>query len=348
MSFRPSSAHRWVGGGCTGSIASMAAMPRPPDTRAASEGTRLHDLAASMLLGRYNRTACDQADWEIIGPYVEHVEALHQKYRGTLHVEETLRHPVFGSGTPDAVIRAPQRLIIIDLKTGWRPVEAIRNWQLLMYACMLEPPQGTTVELCIVQQPPYHPDGPIRTWTVEPDLVLFDTLIRKAISEINEAPKLVATPSNCLYCSAVTNCDAARNASLGGMDMALSRTGPLPAEALRTELITMRNVVKLSQQRLVALEAEAEARMRGGEMVPGCAMQTGRRGAREWDADADKVRAVCAMVGQDAAAPQALQTPAQMIKAGVPEALVDSVTKRKPSKMSITTDAIEKTRKLFS
>lgn len=321
-------------------------MPKPPSTSDASEGTRLHKLAADVLTGKVQ--GCTSADLEIIGPYVETVRASHEQHGGELSIEQRIHHPLLGEGTPDAVTRAPQLLIIDDLKTGWRLVEAERNWQLLMYACMIDPPMGTVVKLRITQVPPYHPEGPVRTWTVEPDLVVFGSLIRKAMKEAREAPRLVATPSNCLYCSAVTSCEAARNATLGGMDMALRQTGPLAADAIRPELVALRNAVALGKSRLASLEAEAEARMRGGEMVPGCAMDSGRAGSMEWSADVDKVRAVCAMVGQSADAPVALRTPTQMIEAGVPEAMVKAVSKRRPSKMSVSTDAVDKIRKLFS
>jgi hypothetical protein len=123
--------------------------------------------------------------------------------------------------------------------------------------------------------------------------------------------------------------------------------GPLPAAAIRTELVTLRNTAKLVASRLTSLEAEAEERMRRGESVPGCTMAASRKGALAWSADDDKVRAVCSMVGQSADK-VSLRTPSQMIKAGVPEELVATLATRHSPKLSVVTDAVERAAKLFS
>lgn len=345
MKFSPSRAHRWVGGGCTGSVKAEALAPKPPPSPTANEGTRLHDLAAQFLKG--TRAHCELEDWEIIGPYVEDVRETHATLGGELKIEHWVRHREISPGIVDASLLTANRLIIWDLKTGWRIVEAERNWQLLLYAMMMAPGPGVEIELRIVQQPPWHPEDPVRSWVV-PGMDPYMVQVRQAISQAKSTPTLVATPSNCLYCRAVTNCAAARNVTLGGMDMALRGGGPLPAEAVRPELVALRTAAKLIGSRLTALEAEAEERLRRGEAIPGCGLKAGNAGARAWTAELDKVRAVCAMVGQSADAPAAVRTPAQMIKAGVPLPLVESISKRNNPKMSVATDVSAQLQKLFS
>lgn len=346
MKFSPSRAHRWVGGGCTASTISEELAPKRPPNAAADEGDRLHDLAADVLTHRRTPESVEPNDWELIGDYVDDVQATRAELGGNLGVEHWVRHRELTPGKIDASLLTATKLIIWDLKTGWRPVEARNNWQLLTSAMMLAPASGVEIELRIAQKPGYHPEGPIRSWKV-PDLQPYMTRVRQAVHEAKTNPKLVATPSNCLYCRAVTNCPAARNVTLGGMDMALGATGAIPADGIRPELVALRTTEKLVKSKLAALEAEAEQRIRGGEAIPGCGLWAGKNGALSWAADDSKVRAVCAMAGVDATETK-LRTPAQMIKAGVPEPLVQSISTRGSPKLSVSTDTSEQVRKLFS
>ena len=347
MKFSPSSAHRWIGGMCTGSVKAEAAALRPPPSPQAEEGTRLHKLATEILRGNAE-VIIDTApgDWEIIGPYVEDVQAAEARYGVRAQYEYKIEQSDYGRGYIDAVLFTSSKVIIWDLKTGMRPVEAEKNWQLLLYAIMFDQRMAAW-ELRIVQQPGYHPDGPVRTWIVN-DLAPYRALAGRARNEaLGSEPKLMATPSNCLYCKAVTSCPAARNVTLGGMDLAMGGVGPIAADAIRTELVTLRNTKKLITSRLAALEAEAEERMRKGEAIAGCAMGSTRGGSLKWSAEPEQVRAVCSMVGQDAEI-VSLRTPAQMIKAGVSTELIAAVTERAKPKMSVVTDADERTQNIFS
>ena len=87
--------------------------------------------------------------------------------------------------------------------------------------------------------------------------------------------------------------------------------------------------------------------MRKGERIAGCAMAPGRAGKREWTAEPDQISAVGKLMGVETTVAKQL-TPAQVIKAGVPEGMVAALSKRHPGKQSIVTDAIERTQKLFS
>ena len=347
MRFSPSNAHRWLGGGCTGSVQAESAMNRVPTMPSpqADEGTRLHAVAADMLTTG-DEDDCPPDDWSQIGAYVEDVRAAHELYGGELKIEHPIELAGFGRGKLDASLRTSSRVIIWELKTGHRTVEAVRNWQLIFSAILMDIPNGFTVELRIIQSNGYHLDGSVRTWTLN-DLPRYRIQAQRAINEAKGfEPRLVATPSNCLYCKALTSCPAATDVTLGGMDRALGQVGPIAADAMQSRLVTLRNTAKLVKAQLTAMEAEAEARMKNGELIPGCTMAAGKKGSLKWTADDAKVRAVCNMFGHEAQI-TSLRTPAQMIDAGVPAQLVASVTKRGSPATSVSTDAKAELKKLF-
>jgi hypothetical protein len=318
-------------------------VPRPPSGDAATEGTRLHDVAASLLTSGCND--CDPDDWEQVGAYVDEVRRQVGDSGDLLDVEcDVLSSDLGISGTIDARTRSSTGRTITDLKTGHRPVEVFENRQLLVYA-ICDVDRGAT-KLVIVQPNGWHRDGPVRRWTV-PDLAPYRADLVRVMDEARNSPRLVATPENCTYCAAVTSCEAARAVTLGGADMALKHTGLLPPEAIKSELVTLRTTLKLTQIRLDALEAEAEQRVRSGERIPGCGMRPGRGGSLAWSRDEAQIRAICGMVGVDPTRTK-LITPTQAEKAGVPPELVASMSTRGPTGMVLSTDVAADAAELFA
>lgn len=351
MNFRPSKAHRWAGGGCTGSVAAESAHGLIETTSPnAEEGKRLHALAAATIYeGPHPDTSAE--DHEIITPYVDDVlDALNATHgTGQLALEKQLTSGRF-KGTPDAYLLAWNKLIVWDFKTGRCPVEAFENWQLLLYACMIlewdfSLSSPVEVELRIVQPTAYHPDGPVRVWRA-PNLRHYANRIYKAVDEAEDNPQFVATPSNCLYCKAVTNCPAARNVTLGALDMAASEVGPLDAAAVASELQTLRTAAGVVKARLASMEAEAEARLKSGEFLPGCGASNSGPGKWVWDAEHDEVVSLCALYGHNAEL-VTLRTPTQMRKAGMREDVLNEITKRTTPKLSVTTDVKNELEKIF-
>ena len=350
MKFYPSRAHRWAGGGCTGSVKAEAAMPRRPSSSDSAEGIRLHALAAGQLLGADEEPPA--ADWGQVREYVQDVTHTCRLHKHGGLVEQKVTHPLFTNGFIDCHLWYPGRLIIWDYKSGRRPVEAVGNDQLLVYAIMLLQPlidagaELPTVELRIVQPNCWHPDGHVRGWVVD-DFMSHYNRITTAVDQANYAPQLVATPSNCTYCNAVTSCRAARDVTLGAADMMLIDTGALPAEAIRSELVTLRTTAKLVQTRLDALEAETEVRLGKGETVPGCGMVSGGRGKLKWTADESEIMKVATALGVDPVK-KTLFTPKQMIDTGLPADVVDVMAKRTASKMQVSTESDAEMEKIFN
>lgn len=344
MKFKPSKAHRWVGGGCTASVKLEAeAIPRPAGD-AAAEGTRLHGVAEGLLKGELERDDVSDDDYASVGPYVNDVVDPKQWGDGTYGVETRLQGTGM-RGIADATRSTADKLIVWDLKTGMRPVEVEDNWQLLIYAMMMGH-ANRVVELRIVQSTAYHPDGPVRKWIV-PDIRSQIEIIQESMRQARDAPVMRATPNNCTYCAAVTSCPAARSVTLGGADLALKETSGLPADVIRSELVTLRNTHKMLTTRKDALEAEVEQRMKNGEHIPGCSMESGRAGNLAWTAKPGRIAAMCDLVGVEAHVEPKLKTPTQLIKAGMSAEMMDTLAKRGPGKMTVSTETRAETAKAF-
>lgn len=313
-----------------------------PEGENAAEGKRLHRLAANWLA--YDEPLhADDEDRRIVEPYVNDTLDRHTELDGgQLLIERRVCGAVFpDGGVPDAMFSSVQHrtLVISDLKTGYTPVYAKENIQLLMYAIELQPPDDWTVELRIIQ--PNVRDTADVWQCAASDLATYRDMILQRIDEARNNPRLVATPNNCTYCSAVTSCEAARGVTLGGMDIALRETGKLPGSAIRSELVTLRTAKDLITTRLDALEAEAEARIRDGEAIDGCAIVPGRAGKLAWTADKAQIESYCELAGVDPMK-HSLITPKQALDAGVPAEVIEVMAERRPAKATIDTESVDR------
>jgi hypothetical protein len=147
----PSGAKKWFA--CPGSLTMEAPFPNKSSTHS-DDGTAMHDVAARCLTG--NHRAAEFVDhWVPVGGgrkvqfdedmadltqgYVDYVRTLAVGHE--LHVEQRLGFSKFVGvpdqfGTTDAGIvnKAQGELIVVDLKTGHRPVDVTENMQLSVYA----------------------------------------------------------------------------------------------------------------------------------------------------------------------------------------------------------------------
>lgn len=346
---RPSSASRWIGGGCRGSVALAARYPQTTGEDG-ENGTRLHGLAATALRGGprvYNRE-----DADVIDPYVFDVFREHWARPGS---ELLVERPVVWAddprlgGTPDAVVLdgKHQHFIVWDLKTGWRLVEVLECWQLLCYAMMLAPP-GWTMELRIVQPLPYHSDGAIRKWMLQPSvLARYAAKIVDAFTEAISPDAPLRPGGHCIYCEALAGCPAARAVTLGAVEYASREPVDLPDACVGRELQVLRETLKILQLRTDALEETTAARLRAGVPIPGVMMREGRGGRVNWAVDDASVRATLqVLTGMDPVMPKLL-TPTQLRDSGVSREVLQPLTVYKPGKMVVSTDADNLARKTF-
>ncbi len=347
---RPSSAGRWVGAGCRGSVALAARYPQTTNA-AAENGTRLHGLAATALTG--GERVYGSEDAKVIDPYVADVQKEHWgRPQSELRIERKAQwhlNPLL-EGTPDAVLFdvLTKHLIIWDLKTGWRIVDVFENWQLLCYAVMLCPVDWT-IELRVAQPLPFHRDGSIRAWHVTwSDLQDRMLKIGMALEEALKPTAVLRPGAHCLYCEALAGCEAARNVSLAAVEYAMSEPIDLPDEHVGKELQVLRETVNVLKLRLGALEESTAAKLHGGAQIPGVVMREGQGGRVKWAVDEDAARfAIQTFTGKDPAIPK-LPTPTQLKDAGVSDAMLRPLIKYQPGKMVVSTDADNRAKNIFS
>jgi hypothetical protein len=309
------------------------------ETESSLEGTRLHALAAGVLRGEIEPDDVDPADWDVICTCVHDVEAalLAAGNGAVLTVEHQLRFDSV-TGQPDATLKWAdgQRMITWDFKFGRRVVEAVQNRQLITYAILERPDPGCIVEVRIIQ--PRTP-SPIRSWVI-PDLDVYRVGLREQLA----APLEFRTGSHCLYCPVAGRCPALSDAAMASVDLAHCDTEQLPPELVRNELVVLQQAKDLITHRLDALEAETEERIKAGYRIAGCVIRRGGTRPRRWTADADTVRL---MTGKDPMAPAQMISPAQLIKAGANESVVEALTERPAPAMKLSTDAVAASKEAF-
>ena len=118
----------------------------------------------------------------------------------------------------------------------------------------------------------------------------------------------------------------------------------LPASIFQESVANTKSILTT---RLDALEAEGEARLKRGESLPGCGMRAGRAGNLAWTAKPERIAAMCDLVGVEAHVKPKLKTPTQLIKAGMSAEMMDTLAKRGPGKMTLSTETRAETAKAF-
>lgn len=252
-------------------------------------------------------------------------------------------------GTPDAVAQYPRFIYLWDFKYGHRYVDAFENWQMIGYSYPfienLSPEEEllTTVQITIVQPRNFHPDGPIRRWTIKAsDLRAYYNILRGWLHEaypFNEAGDLcgdiVASPhpDACRDCSARSVCEALRNAAYTAMDFArASQLHRLDSNQVGIELARVEDLSRLLEAYRTGLEEEAEGALRRGVRVPNFTLAPGRT-SLEWCVPEDFVE----QLGPDLTAPRKLITPTQARdrKLITPE-LLDAYAHRPPGRLKLS------------
>ncbi len=211
-----SSAARWIN--CPGSVSAIAALPtkdRDSTSSYADEGTAAHSLGEYIL----KNFGFDKSAHEFLGKRVkgelgsyevdyEMADAIDvwtetaSRHFGRLGDPEMMiearvqplpdRDDLFG--TADTILISETELVVIDYKHGKGiVVESDWNDQMMYYALgalMLATAQGFTIErvtLIIVQPRAIHADGPVREWTITPDILIeFAGILRGAADATRE------------------------------------------------------------------------------------------------------------------------------------------------------------------
>lgn len=286
-----SSMKRWAN--CPGSRKLCAGIPSPSSIYA-EEGTKAHTVASTYLdTGKW--LPCDREMKDAVEVYTRYIRELSD----TLNWKKSKRliehgfdlsilHPGM-FGTADAVIydADEKTLHVIDYKHGAGvPVEVVNNEQLKYYglgALLSLKLDVETVVLTIVQPRCFHPDGAIRSYTLDVmDLMDFgmDLVDAAKATEAPDAP-LVPGREQCMFCSAKPICPAlARTAQ----EVARSEFAVIPSpnavydvEALGTTL----DKLDLLEGWIKGLRAFAYSEAEAGKKIPGWKLVP-KRATRKW------------------------------------------------------------------
>ena len=348
----PSKAATWLH--CPASHLIAACFPSESG-QAANDGTEAHKYAARLLandrsiqVGVIPPELVRVAEWYVNVLQLDAGEAhVHVEQRVSCDaVHESI------SGTPDAYFIDDHAVHIYDLKTGFQPVEAFENWQLMTYAAGIceRMNDASPVEFIIAQRWPYSPAGYRGDrWqtTVGALRPYWDRLRDAAEAALGNHPQ-THTGEHCRYCNGRHACQAAHDAAASAVDMVGS---PIPIDTddpdvLGYELTVLTAAERVIKNRRTGLEAAAYAMTTRGQRVPGWALQPGR-GSTTWKTETPVAELVALgeAFGVDMRAVGL--TPKQAIAAGIPEGIVEGLSETTAGNYRLAPVSAKDARKAF-
>lgn len=365
----PSSAARRVQ--CPGSRALEAKYPEDEESPHAREGEAAHWVATQVLLGVDSLPPTAPNGHDITTEMLEGADIYHDSIVSVcnklfgeydhkkLHIEERVSiariHPECW-GTPDCWLHYGNQLHIWDYKFGHGYVDVFENWQLIEYAAGILDAIGVDgiadqmldVYFYIIQPRCYARDGAVRTWKVKASGLrpLFNILQHAESQAIQEHAICKPSPE-CRYCTARHACEALQQSALSATDIAKINTPlPLKPSQLGNELRMLKHAAEILESRITGLEEEAIGQIKRGNLIPGYTLEQSQ-GREVWRSEAQEVITLGELMGIDLKKTDAVITPLQAIKAGVPEAVVKRYTKRQQGALKLVTCNSLNARKIF-
>lgn len=339
----PSSAARWVV--CPGSVTLSGQHPEPGDSQASREGTAAHWVASETLLGNPPPLVGTVApngvvvDPEMYEAAMDYARVVRRQAVYPILVERRVDVPRVHPecyGTPDcwAFDRERGQLHVFDFKYGHRFVDVFENWQLACYAAGIIDELGlgdehVHITFHVVQPRAFYRGGPHRSWTLPASDLrgLVNILAVAAERALSPNPECVPNPE-CRDCSARHACPALQAAGYDTADYVRSAVPlELPAPAAGLELRYLKRASAILNARISGLEGQVEAKLRGGEIVPGWRMES-VAGREKWKIPVAEVAAMGQTMGVDLTKPTDVITPAQARNAGLMPDLVDAYATR--------------------
>lgn len=215
----PSAASRWIR--CPGSIdlskQVIEKYGKRESSDAANWGTMVHDLTHQVWNKDISLSEIDDDEArKIVADYLECILHYQERLDIIPDLEVELRAPRWIRhiwGTVDCVLASDDTLVILDLKTGYYPVQAEENFQLLCYAALAREYYGIDPDEIIIgiYQPRARDGMPaLRTWDINrQDLNLYAWEIKHAAEiALSDAGKLTFHPGaiQCQWCPAAGHC----------------------------------------------------------------------------------------------------------------------------------------------
>lgn len=333
MQLRPSSAHIWSQ--CAAMPTMAARLPPEVPSDPAREGTCAAWVAEMVLTGAAT-TAADMVGqshengWLVEPDMAQRIQKyvdLVRSYGGDIHTERKVTLNKNIAGTPDAfaVVDGTGTLYVDDLKYGYGLVEPYKNAQVSIYAGAIvrmltaRSHPLKRVVIGIYQPRAWHPAGIHRTWSCYPEELMAFVGEIEAAGELAQDPNAPARPgAHCRYCPAAATCVANAAANYETFErIAAQHQRHMSAQELAEELDFLSRAEDMLKGRKSAIEAEAAARIKKSETIPGWHMQQ-RAGQRRFTASAATIKA---LTGLDPERPK-MVTPAELERMGASEKVV--------------------------
>jgi hypothetical protein len=271
-------------------------------------------------------------------------------------------------------------LKLFDYKYGFGLVELfwiednghlMFNWQLLAYAVgVLDTldldDAHIRVQFGIVQPRAFHPDGPVRTYTVS--ATYLRAQVNEAFNKAGMAYKPLetmpvgpmpeaTTGAHCIHCPARGICQTYQ-AAVGRVVEYTGKMGRVAMEPgdVGVELAILQSAHQFLRGRIQALEAQAEAHLRAGKRVPNYCMAQAEGGYKWLDGvtvqELEAMAASCGITVRNVitdphSRKSPVITPTQAAKAGIDQAVINAYAARIPGGMKLTRETTNEARKAF-
>jgi len=256
------------------------------DTEVREDGTACHWLAEQRLTDVKHPSGTVSPNARVItdemqGAVDEYVRIMGDGEHWVIEEKAPVSTVIAGmqDGTPDAwsFNSHTMTLTILDLKFGYRFVDAYENIQLTIYALTIIfavlklTPDNVKVRLGIFQPRAPNHMGALRWWSPTPTkLYEMHAMIVAGVWQCLQPNALCTPHPGCKTCPAAHACHALRMAASRDTEVAYA---PVPAildnERLGYELSIRHAAAKMLESQIAGLETQAEHALRHGERVSG-------------------------------------------------------------------------------
>lgn len=377
-----SSAHRWSGDACPGSVIMCVDEP-DEDTEESREGDAAHWVAEVMvksfleridysgvaagerLLGVANPTNGVIVDQDMIDSAIGYHNAIANvvKVKSQAVVEhrvaaKSLHEQAFGTSDFMYYDSETNTLYIFDFKYGHKALPIFRNKQLIGYAQAACETWGLTdlkprLSLNLFMPRCYDGQGPLRTWNTSYDDIQYDVgMLRMACQQYEEGSTKVNSGPWCYKCPAGYKCPAIREAASFSVDFSYSPVAQEPSNGhMAYELDVAYKAFDRLKQRIDMLETRAAHKIAHGELVQGYRMKT-TYGRDAWSVPAKTVIDIGNLYGADLSKPNVALTPnqaaAELKKKGVDAAVIKPYYSKSQTGVKLVQDDGTRAKLIFS
>lgn len=256
-------------------------------------------------------------------------------------------------GTPDVYAFSENTLYLWDYKFGYKNVEAYENWQLIEYAAGVLSKhkvidEGKIVAVFKIVQPRCYYSEPLKEWRITlSDLHGYFTRLKRAEEQASLKQTTCLPNPLCTNCRGRHSCTALQETVLNNLSITDTNVKhELSPHALGNELRLLQHAAKLLDARITGLEQEAISKLQSGNRVAHFLLENSR-GRQEWAISVDELRDIGQAFNLNLIKEPDAITPAQALKAGIPEEIIKECSVRKPGTLKLKPVNINDIQQLF-